>query len=153
MTLADVLTIMPENFPSRKRLLAIYQKMMNSLVPLQDKKTGHWFQLPMQIQDSEKGNFIESSCTSMFGYAMAKGIKSGILPEKTFINVVKNAYDGISKNSIKVIGNYKTLSNVCAGTCIGDKFYYYKRNVGVGTEFGLGAAIMFSDAYNQLIKY
>ena len=153
MTLADVLAVMPQKYSSRAEILAIYQKMMNALVPLQDKVTGHWFQLPIHPEDFNKGNFIESSCTAMFGYAMAKGLKLGILPEKIFLPVIKSAYTGISKNSIKAIGNYKTISNVCAGTCIGDKSYYYKRNVEIGTEFGLGAAIMFGNAYNQLMNH
>ncbi|MCS2584401.1 glycoside hydrolase family 88 protein [Bacteroides sp. BFG-551] len=43
------------------------------------------------------------------------------------------------------------MKNVCAGTCIGDKDYYYNREIVNDRPFGYGVAIMFYDQY-QLLK-
>jgi len=81
------------------------------------------------------------------------GITDGILPSATFSPVVKNAYAGIEKISLKQIDDqWTTIANVCHGTCIGDKEYYYARKVVEGTPFALGAAIMFHDRYHLLKK-
>lgn len=149
MTLADLLDVLPEKHPNRKKIATLYTQMMSTLAKLQDPVTGHWLQLPIHTGDIGKGNFIDSSCTAMFGYAMAKGIKLGILNSK-YLPIVLNAHQGISTYSIKQTGQYLTLSNVCAGTCIGDKSYYYLREVVNGTEFGLGAAILFDNEYRLL---
>ncbi len=152
MTLADCLATMPKNYPSRKECHKLFVRMMNTLLPLQDQTTGHWLQLPLHTKELDRGNFIESSCTAMFGYAMARGVASGALPARRFLPAIQQAYRGIGSFSIVPAGNYKTIDNVCAGTCIGDKAYYYRRNVVCGTEFALGAAILFDNAYQTLTQ-
>ena len=150
MTLVNLLPVMPSTMKEKEQLKSMFVKMMQTLVAWQDKITGHWYQLPEY--PGEEGNFIESSCTAMFAYSMCKGISEGILPSDTFLPVVKNAYAGIENHSLKLIDNqWTTLSNVCHGTCIGDKNYYYARKVVEGTPFALGAGIMFYDRY-QLLK-
>jgi unsaturated rhamnogalacturonyl hydrolase len=146
--MADFLATAPANFPGRERILEMYRAMMHALLPLQDKVTGHWYQLPLYPGDA--GNFIESSCTAMFGYAMTVGIKADLLPLPTFLPAVSRAFEGLAACSIIHVDGAYTLSNVCSGTCIGDKPYYYKRRVTRGTTFGLGMAIMFYDQYTTL---
>lgn len=147
MMLADVLELMPVQMPEYAQLKEKYLKMVNTLVGVQDKETGHWYQLP--IYPGEKGNFIESSCTAMFAYSIASGTRNGLLPADTFMPVVERAYKGLREHSLVKRGDYLVMENICEGTCIGDKDYYYNR----GTherEFGYGVAIMFYDQYQQL---
>jgi unsaturated rhamnogalacturonyl hydrolase len=146
--MADVLMTVPKHFEGRNKILDVYRRMMHALLPLQDKETGHWYQLP--LYPGEEGNFIESSSTAMFGYAMVIGIKEGILPTETFLPAVSMAFEGLAKYSIAKIDNGYTLSNVCSGTCIGDKAYYYNRRITKGSSFGLGLVIMFYDQYISL---
>ena len=148
MILANTLHVMPADFAGRAELQAMFVKMMKTLAPLQDSKTGHWRQLPIHIKD--KDNFLESSCTAMFAYAMTLGIRDGVLPANTFRPMIDKAYAGIEQYSLKPVDKYLTITNVCQGTCIGDKAYYYKRTVVDGTHFALGAAIMFYDQYQLL---
>ena len=153
MILANTLHTMPANMAGREDLRKMFVKMMQTLKPLQDPETGHWRQLPVHTRDRD--NFIESSCTAMFAYAMTLGMRDGILPVKKFRPVVEKAYAGIENNSLQFVDKYLTISNVCYGTCIGNKEYYYKRKVVEGTHFALGAAIMFYDQYhlfNQSFK-
>jgi unsaturated rhamnogalacturonyl hydrolase len=147
--MADVLAAVPENFAGRERIRDVYCRMMRALLPLQDAETGHWFQLP--LYPGEVGNFIESSSTAMFGYAMCVGIKEGVLPRDVFLPAVSRAFEGLAKYSVVRTedGGY-TLWNVCSGTCIGDRAYYYNRRVTRGSSFGLGMAVMFYDRFVSL---
>ena len=63
---------------------------------------------------------------------------------------VERARQGLKEYSVVPVGNYVTIGNVCAGTCIGDKGYYYRRDVVCGTEFCLGAVVLFDNAYRKL---
>lgn len=148
MTLANTLRVMPESMPEKRELKAKFDKMMQTLSKLQDEKTGHWYQLP--IYPGEKGNFIESSSTVMFAYAMALGVTEGILDADRYFPLIENTFRGIEKYSLKDTGAFLTVTNVCYGTCIGDKSYYYARKVIDGTEYALGSAVMFYDQYTKL---
>ncbi|GHT63518.1 family 88 glycosyl hydrolase [Bacteroidia bacterium] len=149
MTLVNTLHLMPQGMKERTALEALYLKMMQTLLGLQDKTTGHWYQLP--IYPGEAGNFIESSCTAMFAYAMTVGIADGLLPPATYLPALENACQGIEKFSLKRIEPSRlTLTNVCSGTCVGNKAYYFNRKVVDGNHYALGAAIMFYDQYHLL---
>jgi rhamnogalacturonyl hydrolase YesR len=81
------------------------------------------------------------------------GIADGLLPSETYLPVVENAYQGIEKFSLKRIEpSWLTLTNVCSGTCVGDKAYYFNWEVVDGNHYALGAAIMFYDRYHLLKK-
>lgn len=147
MAMADCLAVMPEKASGRKQMEAMFKKMMSTLLPLLDPDSGHWLQLPVYHEDMGRGNFIESSSTAMFGYAMARGVKMKLLPAKKFRSVIKQAYEGILENSIVRLMGLLSVRNVCAGTCIGEKEYYYKRNIVEGTEFALGVVLLFNTEY------
>lgn len=148
MTLANTLRVMPESMVEKKQLKAMFVKMMETLSTLQDEKTGHWYQLP--VYPGEKGNFRESSSTVMFAYAIILGIAEKILDPNKYWPIIDHAFRGIEKNSLKPTGEFLTITNVCYGTCIGDKAYYYDRKVIDGTEYALGSAVMFYDQYTKL---
>jgi len=150
MTLANTLQVMPQSMQERELLTALFVKMTKTLLHCQDDATGHWFQL--LIYPGETGNFIESSSTAMFACAMAKGVSIGILPSDTYLPAIEKAYKGIEAHSLKSMDSSRNITNVCSGTCIGDKAYYYNRSVVDGTPFALGAAIMLYDGYHQLKK-
>ena len=45
-------------------------------------------------------NYLEASASSMFVYALAKGVRLGYLPQK-YLAVAKKGYEGIIKEFIK----------------------------------------------------
>lgn len=150
MTLANTLHLMPRTMSERAALEAMFLKFADTLAGLQDAATGHWYQLP--LYPGEAGNFIESSSTAMFAYGITVGIADGLLPAAKYRPVVDSAFRGIAAHSLKAIDDAQaTVTNVCSGTCVGDREYYYRREVVDGTHFALGAAIMFYDRY-QLLK-
>lgn len=89
----------------------------------------------------------------MFSYSFALAVEMKIIDEKIFKPVVESAYNGIVKHSLaKVDEKYLPPSNVCVGTCIGNKDYYFNRKKEEGTSFGIGVFIMFGLEYQKL-KY
>lgn len=144
MALANTIGLLPKSMSAERQLLVSkYQKMMSTLLPLQDSKTGHWRQLP--VYKDEAANWIESSSTAMFAYAIAEGIRLGLLPRSEYMDAVQKAFTGFEVNSLKPLDNYYTTRNVCSGTCIGDKEYYLHRRVAEGAQFALGVAVMMHD--------
>jgi unsaturated rhamnogalacturonyl hydrolase len=89
----------------------------------------------------------------MFAYSMAVGIADGLLPAGTYLPAVENAYNGIEKYSLKQVEpSWLTVTNVCSGTCVGNKAYYFNRKVVDGNHYALGAAVMLYDRYQSLKK-
>ena len=148
MTLVELMELLPENDENYPYLEASLTQKLNTLYPLQDEKTGHWYQLP--IYPGEEGNFIESSSTAMYAYAAAKGIALGILPADKYMPMIDRAYAGLEANSLQPVGKYLKMKNICDGTCIGDKDYYYNRGIVNERAYAFGIAAMFYDQYHQL---
>lgn len=78
MALCDVLELMPTTHPDYATLSAILNRVIVSLMPYQDKETGLWYQVPDKPE--AEGNYLESTCSAMYCFAMAKGARLGILP-------------------------------------------------------------------------
>ena len=49
----------------------------------------------------KEGNYLESSASSMFVYALTKAVKKGYIDSK-FLTVAQKGYEGILKNFIEV---------------------------------------------------
>lgn len=149
MAVADALNTFPESFEQYDELKKILNQLVHRLPELQDEVTGHWFQLPEYPDDED--NWIESSSTAMYAYAITIGIKLEVLDEVTYLPLVDKVCSGLQAHSLMDLGNgYITTKNICEGTCIGDKDYYYNRKVMKGTPFGLSAFIMFAVEYQGL---
>ena len=148
MSLVDALEFLPESDESYAMIKDMFVTMMTTLAKVQDRKTGLWKQLPVHVKDKE--NFLESSCTAMFGYAAAKGVRLGVLPSK-YLVCAQKAYDGIVMHCLTGLDTEKVgLSRICAGTCIGDKEYYYaRRQVASGETYAVGAVLLLA---NELTK-
>lgn len=145
ITLADGLDVIPRDNPLWEEFAGYLREMVVNLPELQDEKTGHWFQLPVRKDDPK--NWIESSCTAMFAYGILSALKHEIVDDRIYNAAVEKAYDGLYKHSTEKAKNGLTCTNVCTGTCIGDKDYYLKRGVQKGRPFGLGMFIQFGMLY------
>jgi unsaturated rhamnogalacturonyl hydrolase len=146
VTLSDALETIPREHPMWTEFAGYLKEMTLNLPALQDEATGHWFQLP--VRNTDPDNFIESSCTAMFAYGIISALKLGIIEGAAFERSVDMAYRGLRQHSIRDLGNgHLTATNVCIGTCIGDKDYYLKRGVQEGRSFGLAMFIQFGMRY------
>jgi|GEM_PF-711976 len=101
MALVDVLDYMPLNHPERQEILTIYQHLCHTLITWQDSKTGLWYQLLNLADRKADGNYLESSCSAMFVYGMAKGVNKGYL-DKDCLDSALKGYQGIIDHCLEV---------------------------------------------------
>jgi unsaturated rhamnogalacturonyl hydrolase len=148
MALADALQTVPAKSTYYKAFAKELKEITAKLPELQDPKTGLWYQLP--IYPGMEENYVESSCTAMFAYGMAIGLRMKVLNKKTFLPVVEKAYAGLQQHATKKEGKYLIPILVCEGTCIGDRAYYFGRKTKEGVNYAIGAYIMFYLEYEKL---
>jgi unsaturated rhamnogalacturonyl hydrolase len=97
MALVDGLDYLPKNHPDRKNLLQKFKKLSANLAKYQDKSTGLWYQVVNK--GDLPGNWFETSCSSMFAYAFAKGVKKGYLGNE-YLQKANNAFNGLVENEV-----------------------------------------------------
>ncbi len=117
MALIEILDYLPEDHPRRNEVIELLRKDLDSVINWQDEKTGVWY----QVMDSpeREGNYLESTCSSMFAYALLKAYRKGYLGEKYRDAGIK-AYQGIINNFIKVNpDNTISLTDCCAVAGLG----------------------------------
>ena len=117
MALIELLDAMPEDYERRGEVIELLRKDLDAVIKWQDKETGLWYQV--MDQPGRKGNYLESTCSSMFAYVLMKATNKGYLGEK-YLLAGKKAYKGILKNFIRVNAD-KTISltNCCAVAGLG----------------------------------
>jgi rhamnogalacturonyl hydrolase YesR len=132
MAQANLLDALPENHPERDTLLAIFRQQVIGLARYQSE-SGLWHQL-LDKPDS----YLETSCSAMFTYCIAKAVNKGWLDE-SFKTIALAGWEGI-KSKIQDDGQVK---DICVGTWIkNDLVFYYKRPTQLNDIHGLGAVIL-----------
>ena len=106
MALIEVLDALPENYARRQEVIDLLKKDLDAVIKWQDKKTGVWYQV--MDQPGREGNYLESTCSSMFAYVLLKAYNKGYLGTKYRDAGIK-AYKGIINNFIRV-NEDKTIS-------------------------------------------
>jgi len=99
MALVDVLDFFPSEHPQHSEISAILSRLAEAIGHYQDQETGLWYQIV--DQGGKKGNYLESSASCMFVYALAKGTRLGYLDNK-YAAAARRGYNGILKNLITV---------------------------------------------------
>lgn len=98
MALCDMLELMPADQPERVELEGILSRVIEALMAVQDTQTHLWYQVPDKGEQEE--NYLESTCSAMYAYAMAKGANLGILPE-TCRDEAKQVIEGLKANKLR----------------------------------------------------
>jgi len=104
--LAEVLSVLPEDHPETGPTLAGYHRMMEALLAHQ-AEDGMWRQLVDRPE-----SWKETSGTAMFGFAMLRGVNSGLLPADPYGVAARKAWDALT-TYVDADGR---LSEVCVGT-------------------------------------
>jgi unsaturated rhamnogalacturonyl hydrolase len=155
MAIIDVLDHLPEDHARRAQIIAIFQATMNAVVQVQDPASGVWYQV--LDQGDRAGNYLESSASCMFVYAMAKGVRNGYLGEE-YLAVAKRGYNGILTEFVTVDERgFVNLDGICAVAGLGGKpyrdgsFEYYVGEPVTANEYkGVGPFIMASIEMEEL---
>lgn len=121
-SLTELLAVLPEDNELRGELIEFLNTLCSSYLKLQDDK-GMWHQV---LTDPEA--YPETSCTAMFIYAFARGVRYGWLkePEK-YIKAVMKGWAGLAETSVDHCGN---VYGVCRGSEFSFLADYYKYELG-----------------------
>jgi unsaturated rhamnogalacturonyl hydrolase len=146
MALVDTLDSFPKDNARRGELIAILNREAAAIAAVQDKKSGVWWDI-LDLPGKEK-NYLESSGSAMFVYALAKGVRLGCLPEK-YWKTAEKGWTGIQKEFIKVNGQGQTDwdGTVSVSGLGGNPYrdgsyeYYMSEKIRVNDAKGLGPAI------------
>ncbi len=99
MGLVDTLDFVPLTHPRRGELTAILDRLAEAIVKVQDPKTGVWWQV--LAKGGREGNYLESSASVMFAYALLKGSRLGYL-DKKYSAAGRRAFNGVLREFIEV---------------------------------------------------
>ncbi len=142
VTTVEVLSALPDNHPDRQALVDILKKHVAGVAKHQ-KASGLW----AQVLDHPE-LWDETSCSAMFAYSIARGVRRGWLPKEN-LEIARKAYAGVMRN---VTPDGQVLE-VSEGTGIGETLEFYrdrKRPVndhhGPGPVMFAGAALIEADA-------
>lgn len=147
MALVDVLDNFPADHPQRKELLAILNRTATAVVKYQDPKSGVWFDI--LDMPTRRGNYLESSASSMFVYGLAKGIRKGWLAS-SFMAAANKGYAGLKKEFVEQAGTERiNLTKTVSVSGLGGKpkyrdgsfDYYISEKVITNDPKGVGAFI------------
>lgn len=157
MAIVDALDFIPENQPNRDEIISILKNILTKLSENQDYNTGGWYQV--LDKSGEQGNYIETSCTSMFAYTIFKAVRKGYIDSK-YLPVAKKAYEGLIKNFIVVDDQgLLNLTKVCGSVGLGGNpyrdgsyQYYINETIKDNDPKGVGPFILASIEYERLGK-
>ncbi len=99
MALVDTLDFLPPTHPEVEQVNAILRRVADGIVRWQDPETGLWWQV--LDQGKREGNYLEATASSMFVYALAKGINRGYLSREQYLPAVRKGYAGIIRELIR----------------------------------------------------
>jgi len=142
MTLIDVLDLIPKDQPDRGELIKILNQLGNAFEKYQDRNTGLWYQIV--DKGNVQGNWLETSASSMYTYAMWIGAKRGYLP-KRFREVALKGYNGVLTQISMDKDGMTNIANICEGTNVADLKYYFDRKRNTNDFHGIGAFLIMNE--------
>nr|WSX81748.1 glycoside hydrolase family 88 protein [Streptomyces sp. NBC_00899] len=142
MAAVNVLDGTPATQPGRAQLLTIFQNLAAGLEQYQDPATGRWFQVI--DKGSRSDDWTETSCSSMFTYALSRGAQQGYL-DSHYAAVAAKGYQGVLARLSLGSDGRTNLTTISVGTNVGDYAYYVARTKATNDFHGLGAFLIMNE--------
>ena len=142
MAMAELLDLLPDNYSGRDKVLHLYRSVIRSVTGLQDG-SGFWHNLL-----DKTDTYLETSCTAMFTYAIAKGINKGW---------VSHIYGPVALTGWNAIQTRVLSNGAVDGTCeattfASDNVYYYNRPKTIYATHGYGPVLFAGIEMIRLLK-
>jgi len=144
----DILDFFPEDHRRRHEFVNAGLDIINALVRFQDNKSGLWHQVV--DKGDRQDNWLETSCSCLYTYAIAKAVKKGFL-HKSYAKYIHSSYEGIIK-SLNFKGDDLIISDICIGTGVGDYKFYIERPRVENDLHGMGAFLLMCTEYYDMCK-
>jgi len=133
-SLTEVLETLPSDHPDKAELLAFFNELCQGYAALQ-ADSGLWHQV---LNDADA--YEEASCSAMFAYAFARGVRFGWLSQPDrYTDAAFKAWSGLTQVAIDRHGN---VHGVCSGSRYAFHADYYKYDLRTVTNDNHGIGIM-----------
>lgn len=131
---AEVLSVMPTNYPGRTNVLNILRRHIAGVEAVQ-ATDGMWHQV-LDVPAS----WEETSSTALFAYAIARAVNYGWI-DPTNMAVARNAFAAIVQHQVSTSG---VISNICPGISLSTSLSYYTNSLQPQTDdsHGPGAVML-----------
>lgn len=155
--LVDVLDFMDEQmYDEYNTIKTLLKETIDGILQYQDKDSKMFWQVPNF--PGREGNYLETSGSSMVAYAVLKGVRLGVLPER-YQQIGLDIFNGICNKylSVREDGDLN-LGGICLVAGLGPEHnlrrdgtyeYYISEPVVENDAKGVGPLIM---AYTEVIK-
>ena len=97
LVVLQALETIPTSHPKYNEIKDIFIRLAAGLKKVQDPKTGGWYQVVDKTDRPD--NWLETSGSAMFTYAIQQGINLGIISKKDYGKVVDKGYKFICKHA------------------------------------------------------
>lgn len=146
-SLAVLLSVLPKDHRDYPAVMAFYRELAEGYLRLQGHH-GLWHQV---LVDHE--SYEESSCTSMFMYGFALGVRHGWLEKpELYAQAVQKGWLGLCSRAIDRQGN---LYGVCKGSSWSHSHSYYKHDLGwnLNDTHGIGIVLLAGIEAERMKEY
>lgn len=144
----EILNFLPDNHPSEQELADALRNLVESLVNYQDADTGLWYQVVDRPERND--NWIETSCSALFIYTIARGIRSGYVNESFKQQAIKG-YRGLLERMKFDDNGHFVMPEICIGTGVGDYEHYINRPKTANDLHGVGSFVLASMEMQHLL--
>ena len=136
----ELLGRLPASHPAKDSLVKIFAGHLRSLCQYQDS-SGLWH----QVLD-RPSSYLETSCTAMFCYGLARGVSEGWL-DRSYAEHARRAWAGVSRR-VRPDGQ---IEGICRGTGVGFTMQFYdERPTPLNDTRGIGAVLLAGSAMLQI---
>jgi rhamnogalacturonyl hydrolase YesR len=116
LVVVEALKRLPADYPGRADVLGIYKRLAVGLKHAQDPTTGGWFFIV--DRPDRKDNWIDTSGSAMFTFALERGIELGLLDRREYASVVAAGYRAITRNARINSDGFVDIESACDGVCV-----------------------------------
>jgi unsaturated rhamnogalacturonyl hydrolase len=143
MATAELLTVLPRDYPQRTQVMNIFKAHAAGLRRVQ-ATSGLWHQL-LDRPDS----YEETSASAMFVFALTRAINKGWLSRETWAPIVLRGWNGL-KTKVNSTGQ---VEGTCIATGLGwDDTFYLTRPTDVNAAHGYGPIFLAGSEIIRLLK-
>lgn len=143
MAMAELLDVMPENHPAREQILQLYKAHATGLAAAQGH-AGLWHQLL-----DRRESYEETSASTMFVFALARGINRGWLDARAFGPAVSLGWNAVA-TKVNARGQ---VEGTCVGTGMGwDPMFYMYRPTHLLAAHGYGPVFLAGAEMIRLLR-
>ncbi len=156
VALADCCGYINEALYDEYRYLAgLLKEVIDGLLQYQDKESKMFYQVPNM--PGKEGNYLETSGSAMICYAILKGVRLGVLPER-YQQIGVELFDGICSRYLTEKDGDLNVGGICLVAGLGPENnlrrdgsyeYYISEPIVENDAKGVGPLIM---AYTEMIR-